>query len=376
MLPRTVMLAPLLLLLRGSTTNAATTKKKGGCVDLKNTWQKACVEHTTSGGNPADYAHRLVSIQGAARPVQGVNPFPTFTMALAPDRLSTNETRKLAYNDKKRNMISYSVAATGYAWGKEVALVLHALAEVCHRDRSAVMVDIGANIGTIGLTAASLGCRVVMIDPVPRNVAYIRASIRANPGWQSRVRVVLGAVSDRRGVTSLKDEGHVTRVGYGGSVANHEKSTVHVVPSLTFDELLSDDELKNAAFLKVDVEGHEAHLVRAASKLHPACMPKLHDITWEIHSATGNAPAVCAKLAPFDFAHTLPIAVKRVASDTVQHTFTQQNLGHWGCNTSSIPNSDDVWFTMESLGMPRRERPPPLVPPAPAACTWLRVLSG
>ena len=41
---------------------------------------------------------------------------------------------------------------------------------------------------------------------------------------------------------------------------------LHIVPSLTFDQLLTSDELANTRFLKVDVEGHEASL-RAHSSL-------------------------------------------------------------------------------------------------------------
>ena len=83
--------------------------------------------------------------------------------------------------------------------------------------------------------------------------------------------------------------------------------TVHVVPALTFDELLTPQELSHPAFLKVDVEGHEVTLLKGATKMSPQHMPHLHDVTWEIKS--GNALAVCAALRPFGFT-AKPIAVK------------------------------------------------------------------
>ena len=99
--------------------------------------------------------------------------------------------------------------------------------------------------------------------------------------------------------------------------------------------------------------GKQTQLVRAATKLHPRTMPKLRDVTWEIKP--GNALAVCAALAPFDFAHILNIATKRFTAATVQMAAVSE-WGEWGCNSSRVPSGEDVWWTMETMGMPRLER--------------------
>ena len=98
----------------------------------------------------------------------------------------------------------------------------------------------------MGLTAAALGCRAVLVDPIPRHVAFIRASIAAN-GWEGRVRVVHAAVGSERGKVQIQDAGMWSTVG---EISAH-RGEILSVASLPFDELLTDDELANLSFLKV-----------------------------------------------------------------------------------------------------------------------------
>ena len=142
------------------------------------------------------------------------------------------------------------------------------------------------------------------------------------------------------------------RVWSGGS------DTIHSVPALTFDALLTEDEAMHTAFLKVDTEGHEKYLVKAASKLHPRSMPMLNDVAWEIKK--GNALHVCGALQPFKFKQTLPIGSlkSREKSSTFAYggkfvdaasldSFLADTLRspNWACDTKDVPGGEDVWWT-------------------------------
>ena len=110
-----------------------------------------------------------------------------------------------------------------------------------------VVVDAGASFGAFTALAMHMApqCRVVSIEPQPRNLGMLRANIdrMPNPG---RVTVVPVAVSGEPGSARISDD-------HGGSVLGEEGDLVDV---LTLADVLWRARSK-IDVLKVDIEGHE-----------------------------------------------------------------------------------------------------------------------
>ncbi|CAD7955615.1 unnamed protein product [Amoebophrya sp. A120] len=69
------------------------------------------------------------------------------------------------------------------------------------------IIDVGANIGSVALYFAARGYHVIAVEPLPSNVAYLKASLAANR-LEDRVKVVQAALS-----SSNASGGAVTRQG-------------------------------------------------------------------------------------------------------------------------------------------------------------------
>ena len=126
-----------------------------------------------------------------------------------------------------------------------------------------VMLDIGANYGYYSMVAAPFlrsGGRIIGFEPNPRLLQLYRNSIHLN-GFGGIIEPHGLGVSDRNG--SIKFE---VEIGYpgGGRIprpddpprSGHE--TIEV-PVVRLDDLLPADLVVD--FVKIDVEGHEAHVV-------------------------------------------------------------------------------------------------------------------
>jgi len=125
-----------------------------------------------------------------------------------------------------------------------------------------LFVDAGANFGFWALAAARRGCSVIAVEPVPPTRARLEENARLN-GLEGAVEVVGAALSDAAGSLTLSMAG-----GESGQASAHPAPAgaveTFVVPAMTLDSLLGDRAVR---FLKVDVEGHEAALLRGADGL-------------------------------------------------------------------------------------------------------------
>ena len=120
------------------------------------------------------------------------------------------------------------------------------------------VVDVGANIGTLTLTAARLVGPtgfVRSIEAHPRTFAYLAANVALNPF--TNIQLVQCAVGRDRGTVAFSDSkfDDVNRV-----------STVGItVPLERLDELVAD--LTSIRLLKVDVEGFEPQVLAGAGAM-------------------------------------------------------------------------------------------------------------
>ncbi|MFO0710549.1 MAG: FkbM family methyltransferase [Sandaracinus sp.] len=132
---------------------------------------------------------------------------------------------------------------------EDMAFVTHALRA------SDLFVDVGANVGSYTVLAGGVsGARVIACEPIAATRARLERNVAVNQ-LQARTRVEAVAVSDHDGTVSMtSDRDTMNTVALEGGVE---------VPARTLDTLLAGEVPR---VLKVDVEGHEAAVLRGASR--------------------------------------------------------------------------------------------------------------
>lgn len=120
--------------------------------------------------------------------------------------------------------------------------------------QNGVFVDLGAYGGYVSLLAASLGMKVLAVEPLPANVELIRENIRLND-WGSRMRVVEGAFGTEKifwnDTTNPAILGHRFVANSSGSPGCQSIA----VADLSLDELLAP--YPEIHIIKTDCEGGE-----------------------------------------------------------------------------------------------------------------------
>jgi len=122
------------------------------------------------------------------------------------------------------------------------------------------VVDVGANIGTIALTAAALvgsTGRVIAIEPHPRIFQYLTAQRTLNHA--TKLEIVQSAVGDHQGSVHFSNRG----ADVMNSVTDDGTLTV---PLDTLDHLLAPFQIDHVDFLKIDVEGFEKAVLSGAQQ--------------------------------------------------------------------------------------------------------------
>ncbi|MCX7848136.1 MAG: FkbM family methyltransferase [bacterium] len=132
------------------------------------------------------------------------------------------------------------------------------------------VIDLGANIGYFTLLMADLvgpDGRVYAFEPLPRNVALLRRSVRENK-LQRRVIVIAAAVAGREGRAQVVVPRHSTN--WGGAylaekgaprLSHHDLVQVR---ALTLDSV---DIRRRVDFIKADIEGAEYLALQGAAQL-------------------------------------------------------------------------------------------------------------
>lgn len=133
--------------------------------------------------------------------------------------------------------------------------------------------DVGANIGEFTAAFRDCGARVVAVEPQPRLAAHLRRRYRSDSG----VTVVPTALSDHDGEATLYcttadalatlEETRATG-GAVGAGAELEWTGSIRVPLRTLDQLVAEH--GRPALVKIDVEGHEAAVVRGLTISRPS----------------------------------------------------------------------------------------------------------
>jgi FkbM family methyltransferase len=139
-------------------------------------------------------------------------------------------------------------------------------------------VDVGANVGVYtGAMAARVGAggRVWSFEPTPRSGALLQRMLDLN-GFR-HVTLVRSAVSDRQGSTQFQVTSHseLNAVGAGGDTIR--------VDTVTLDHAAREHGWREVAFVKIDVEGHEAAVIAGAREFLAAASPL---VQFEVRTGT------------------------------------------------------------------------------------------
>ncbi len=130
-------------------------------------------------------------------------------------------------------------------------------------------VDVGANTGHFSLIAAKRGADVISIEASPVNCRLFRQNIEAN-ALQSKIKLVNSAAGDRGGTIELRENRFNGMWSTTVSQAFWYMKPLTrkiVVPQLTLDNLLGEENWKRIRLVKIDVEGAEVSVVRGMSHL-------------------------------------------------------------------------------------------------------------
>lgn len=137
----------------------------------------------------------------------------------------------------------------------------------------AIVFDIGANVGVLSAVFASLGARVVALEPNADCVRHIQLSygdksivvIQAAVGAKNGLALL--NVSDERDVRSSVSQDWIKTMGGQDASYRGIWSRQDVVPLLTLDTLIGHFGMPQ--FIKIDVEGFEENVLLGLSSQAP-----------------------------------------------------------------------------------------------------------
>jgi len=127
-------------------------------------------------------------------------------------------------------------------------------------NRSAVVFDVGANVGYFSLLARDLGASVHSFEPNPFVRALLERSARLD---DERLTILPYAVSDTLGTVPLYLS-DLRNTGMTSLVRQSAESVI--VPLVTLDEYVTSSGVI-PELVKIDVEGHEGAVLRGAEML-------------------------------------------------------------------------------------------------------------
>lgn len=151
--------------------------------------------------------------------------------------------------------------------------------------------DIGANVGARTATFLNMGCRVVAVEPNPEEAAQISAQATVLSGFavaERSGRGILHLCTEKPYLASLVDS-------YRDFYPDDRFDRDLDVELVTLDDLIV--EYGVPAFVKVDVEGGEANVLRGLHTPLDAMSLELHSFDTE---KTSTVLGMIDRLGPYD----------------------------------------------------------------------------
>ena len=135
--------------------------------------------------------------------------------------------------------------------------------------------DIGGNFGWYTLYSIALGCRVVVVEPVPAWLEILTLGVALNPGFAGRLKIARNVVYPEPGNFTLhvpkpvgNKQMHLGMTSMDGSAGmikgySQKHTYAHVASAIKIDDIVHSD----VCLLKADVEGYEAQALHTAQRL-------------------------------------------------------------------------------------------------------------
>jgi FkbM family methyltransferase len=161
--------------------------------------------------------------------------------------------------------------------------------------RGNVVIDAGANIGIFSIIASNLvGSEglVVSIEPLPENYQILKQNIELNS--LENVFPIKAALGNENGAVNLYlDKGKSTV-----SSITEKSETYLTVPQITLEELLKKFNIDIVDFIKMDIEGAEAAVIKAGQGTLMRCKPFL---AIEVHKSNPSWESMLIQLQEMNF---------------------------------------------------------------------------
>lgn len=134
------------------------------------------------------------------------------------------------------------------------------------------VIDIGANIGLHTLRSALLAGekgKVIAIEPSTWAIKKLRRNLELNPELSKIIEIRHNALGENA-------EKSIS-LGFQSSYRLNGKNEIYseVVDVLTLDSIAEQNSLQSVDFIKIDVDGHELHILRGAKNMLSISKPVL-----------------------------------------------------------------------------------------------------
>jgi FkbM family methyltransferase len=174
--------------------------------------------------------------------------------------------------------------------------------------------DIGAHFGVFSLALAQFGGKAVAADPSPIATKMMDTEVSLNK-CGDRVRVLQAAVSDLNGEMALLSAGTFSE-GYFRVEQGRMASELTKTQALTVDQMTT--QFSAPTHLKIDVEGHEAAVLRGARETLGKHVPVLFlELHTEMVQAGGGDPNEALNLVEAAGYRTLDFAGTPIGRDEI-----------------------------------------------------------
>ncbi len=130
------------------------------------------------------------------------------------------------------------------------------------------VVDVGAHVGRYSLIAARSASRVIAMEPIHSSFSMLRENVKLN--CFSHVTALNIAISDQHGSRNMYTNNKANAATsslekeWSRGIGRGEPRGALPVECDTLDNVLGRLRLTSLDWLKVDVEGHEVHVLRGA----------------------------------------------------------------------------------------------------------------
>jgi len=162
---------------------------------------------------------------------------------------------------------------------------------LAHCGTTMLLFDLGAHFGLFSLAAAQFGGRAVAVDPSPVAARMMARQVKLNR-CADRVQILQAAVSDAPGQLNMLSAG-VFSDGYFRLVRGRSTKELSPAKATTIDQMAQ--EIGTPTHIKVDVEGHEAAVLRGGGATLRSASPILFlELHSEMITSDGGDP--CAAL--------------------------------------------------------------------------------